>query len=80
MLDYYGISELLTPEERLVQATARDFLEREAMPHVSRWWEEEGFPKELATELGRLGYLGANLPTEYGAAGCFQRRLRSHYV
>ncbi len=69
MLDYYCISELLSPEERLVQTTAREFLEREAMPEVSRWWEEEGFPKELATELGRLGYLGANLPTEYGAAG-----------
>ena len=69
MLDYYNILDLCTPEERLVQRTARDFLDANAMPHASRWWEEETFPAELGPELGRMGYLGANLPAEYGAAG-----------
>ena len=69
MLDYYNILDLCTPEERLVQSTAREFLDARAMPHASRWWEEETFPSELGPELGRMGYLGANLPAEYGAAG-----------
>ena len=69
MLDYYKVSELFTPEERQVQATARQFLQDEVMPHVSQWWEQETFPKHLATKLGELGFLGANLPSEYGTAG-----------
>ena len=69
MLDYYNILGLCTPEERLVQRTARDFLDANALPHASRWWEEETFPTELGPELGRMGYLGANLPAEYGTAG-----------
>ena len=69
MLDYYHISELFSPEERQVQTTARKFLDDQILPHVSQWWEEETLPKHLATQLGELGFLGANLPTEYGTAG-----------
>ncbi|MEE8159498.1 MAG: acyl-CoA dehydrogenase family protein, partial [Dehalococcoidia bacterium] len=69
MLDYYQISELFSPEERQVQTTARKFLDDQVLPHVSQWWEEETLPRNLATQLGELGFLGANLPTEYGTAG-----------
>ena len=69
MLDYYLVSDLFTSEERQVQATVHDFLEDKAMPHVSRWWEEATFPDHLVPQLGELGLLGANLPSEYGTAG-----------
>ena len=45
MLDYYLVSDLLTSEERQIQATVHDFLQDKAMPHVSQWWEEAIFPK-----------------------------------
>ena len=69
MLDYYGISDLFTAEERQVQASVREFVDAEALPHVSRWWEQGVFPEQLVQRLGELGLLGANLPAGYGAAG-----------
>ena len=62
MLDYYRVGELFTPEERQTQEMVRGFLDDNVMSHVSQWWEEEGFPLDLAPRLGELGLLGANLP------------------
>ena len=69
MLDYGQVLELLTDDERQVQATARDFLDTEAMPGITDAWEKGEFPKDLIPKLGKMGYLGANLPSEYGTAG-----------
>lgn len=62
MLDFYAVSELFTPEERQVQSTVRRFLEAEALPHISQWWEEATFPAHLVPPLGEIGLLGATLP------------------
>ena len=58
MLDFYNITKLLTDEERQVQATVREFLEAEAAPYVSDWWESETFPAHLIPRFGELGLLG----------------------
>ena len=62
MLDFYDISALFTPEERQTQATLREFLEAEVMPHVRDWWEDGTFPDHLAPRFGEMGLLGASLP------------------
>ncbi len=67
--DYFGLEELLTDDERLVRDTVRRFVEREVLPHIGGWWLRGEFPRHLIGALGALGVLGANLPTEYGAAG-----------
>ncbi|MXY21291.1 MAG: acyl-CoA dehydrogenase [Dehalococcoidia bacterium] len=69
MLDYYNVLGMLGDEERQVQATARQFLESEAMPDIADYWERGEFPKHLIPKLGEMGYFGANLPIKYGAAG-----------
>ena len=69
MLDYYYVDSLLTSEERQVRASVHDFLEAEALPHVSWWWERGEFPRHLVPGFAGLGLLGANLPAEYGCAG-----------
>jgi glutaryl-CoA dehydrogenase len=69
MLDYGHVLELLTDDERQVQSTARDFLDAEAMPGITESWEKGEFPPGLIPKLGEMGYLGANLPSEYGTAG-----------
>ena len=69
MLDYYDVSALLTSEERQIRDSVREFLEAEALPHVSRWWEQGVFPRHLVPKFAGLGLLGANLPKEYGCAG-----------
>ena len=35
-VDYYGIEELLSPEERLIRDTVRDFVEAEVLPIINR--------------------------------------------
>ena len=68
MLDYYRVSDLFSDEDRQVQTVAREFLESEVAPDISDWWERGEFPQHLIPRLGEMGYLGANLPREYGAS------------
>ena len=68
MLDFYQVSQLFTPEERHLQATVRDFLEAEAIPHIAGWWEQGTFPEHLVSRFGELGLIGATFPKKYGAA------------
>ena len=67
-LDYYGIDELLTDEERLVRDTVRDFVDRAIMPTIGKHWTAGTFPMELVAQFGELGLLGSSL-TGYGCAG-----------
>ena len=69
MLDYFQIGEALSAEDRQTQTVARDFLEAEAADDVLDWWEDGEFPEKLIPKFGEMGFLGANLPTEYGASG-----------
>jgi glutaryl-CoA dehydrogenase len=69
MLDYLGLTELLTPEEREIQRSARRFLDDVALPHIAQWWEEGTFPTHLIRRFGEMGFLGPTLPPEYGGAG-----------
>ncbi|MCE9580261.1 MAG: acyl-CoA dehydrogenase family protein [Deltaproteobacteria bacterium] len=67
-LDYYGIDELLTDEERLVRDTVRDFVDRAILPGIGKHWSAGTFPMELVAHFGELGLLGSSL-TGYGCAG-----------
>ena len=69
MLDYYNLSTMLSTDELQIQSSARNYLESEISPHVSRWWEDGEFPEEKIPEFGEMGFFGANLPVEYGCAG-----------
>jgi glutaryl-CoA dehydrogenase len=59
---------LLSDDERLIQATVRDFVARRVRPNIAAWFEEGTSPRELAPELGALGLFGMHL-TGYGCAG-----------
>ncbi len=67
--DYYMLDGLLSDDERLTRDTVRRFVDREVLPHIGGWWLRGEFPRHLVRQLGDLGVLGANLPSEYGAAG-----------
>jgi alkylation response protein AidB-like acyl-CoA dehydrogenase len=59
----------MTDGQRLVQETARDFVDRELIPHV-RGWEEKGeVPRSFYAKMAKLGFLGAPVPEAYGGAG-----------
>jgi alkylation response protein AidB-like acyl-CoA dehydrogenase len=67
-VDYLLIDSLLSEQELLVRQTARQFVEDRVIPIIKDCFREARFPKELIPELGRLGFLGANLEG-YGCAG-----------
>jgi len=63
------LDEQLTEEERLVQATARDYAQDKLLPRIIEANRNEIFHPEIMTEMGALGLLGPTLPEEYGCAG-----------
>ena len=67
--DFYNISDLLEEEELLIQKTAHEFVQNEFMPIVNHHYEKGTFPTEIASQLGKLGFMGSSLPEESGGAG-----------
>jgi glutaryl-CoA dehydrogenase len=67
-VDYYGIEELLTEEERMVRDAIRDWVEAEFLPIVQEHHRAGTFPVSLIPKLGELGIFGATLQG-YGCAG-----------
>jgi butyryl-CoA dehydrogenase len=59
----------LTPEQREIQAVAREFAAAEIEPHAAAWDRAHGFPRELLDRLAALGLLGVCIPAEHGGAG-----------
>ena len=47
----------------------REFAAAEIAPHVIEWDENQTFPLDVIKKLGKLGYMGAIFPEEYGGAG-----------
>ena len=58
-----------TPEQKQLRRAVREFAEAEIAPHVMEWDDGQIFPLDVIKKLGRLGYMGAIFPEEYGGAG-----------
>jgi glutaryl-CoA dehydrogenase len=67
-IDFLGLDNELSSEEKLARASVRSFVEAEVNPVIADCFEEGRFPTQLITKLADLGVLGANLPEEYGCA------------
>ena len=65
----YPIEAHHSEELDLIRASAAEFAAQHIAPHVMEWDEAQVFPKELFHEMGRLGFLGVLVSTEYGGAG-----------
>src|SRR3990167_7752914 len=59
-----------TTEHEIFRKTVRSFVEKELLPHKTKWESERFVPKEIFKRLGEEGFLGINYPTEYGGSGC----------
>jgi glutaryl-CoA dehydrogenase len=59
----------LAEEERMVRDTARDYCQEQLLPRVLEANRHEIFHREIMTEMGELGLLGATIPEQYGGAG-----------
>lgn len=56
-------------EEHLaIQASAREFAEKEVAPTVNQDDREHRFRKDLVQKMGELGFFGSAIPEEYGGS------------
>ncbi len=67
--DPLDLAARLTEDERMVWESARAYAREKLLPRVVSAYAEERFDREIMTEMGALGFLGATLPEQYGGAG-----------
>lgn len=53
-------------DHQLFRQSARQFIEAEVLPYAAEWEEKREIPREIWSRMGELGFLGLNLPEEYG--------------
>ncbi|MFU8895250.1 MAG: acyl-CoA dehydrogenase family protein [Gammaproteobacteria bacterium] len=58
-----------TEEQLMIQQAARDFAEREIAPVAAEFDISGKFPEETIRKAGELGFMGVEVPEEYGGAG-----------
>lgn len=63
------LSQQLNTEERQISEAARAYCEQKLQPRVLSAYREERFDREILTEMGEMGLLGATVAEEYGGAG-----------
>ncbi|KKO49012.1 acyl-CoA dehydrogenase [Arsukibacterium sp. MJ3] len=66
--DPFQLSSMLTEEERMIRDTAHQYCQHKLQPRVLLANRNEHFHREIMTELGELGLLGATLPEQYGCS------------
>jgi alkylation response protein AidB-like acyl-CoA dehydrogenase len=52
-----------------VAQVARDYAQKHIKPFVMEWDEAQHFPREVFTEMGKLGLMGMFIPEKYGGSG-----------
>jgi len=67
--DPFDLNGQLSDEERLVRDTAEGYAQEQLQPRVTSAYLDERFDREILSEMGELGLLGATIPHEYGGAG-----------
>jgi len=59
----------LTEDQRNFQALAREFLDKEVVPHRAAWDRAESVDTAIIPALGEIGFFGLTIPEEYGGLG-----------
>lgn len=59
----------LTEEQQLIQDAAREFAQNEIAPIAAEFDQSGEFPSDSIRQAGELGFMGIEIPEEYGGAG-----------
>jgi len=59
----------LSDEQKMIQALARDFAEKEVRPIAEEIDREARFPRETVRRMGELGLMGIAVPEAWGGGG-----------
>ncbi|SEG88169.1 acyl-CoA dehydrogenase [Marinobacterium lutimaris] len=63
------LDQQLTEDERQISEAARAYCQNELQPRVLSAYREERFDRNIMSEMGEMGLLGATVAEEYGGAG-----------
>lgn len=61
--------DLFTDDHEAFRELARDFVEKEVVPHYPQWEKGGRMPREVFARMGELGMLGMAIAEEYGGGG-----------
>ena len=61
--------DIFTEDHEAFRGLARDFIDKEVVPHYAEWEKAGHMPREVFKQLGSLGLLGMAIPEEFGGAG-----------
>ncbi len=59
----------LSEEQQMIRAAAREFAQNEIAPVAHRFDASGEFPVETIAKAGQLGFMGVEVPEEYGGTG-----------
>ena len=59
----------LSEEQQAFRALARDFLDKEAVPHRVQWDRDEAVDLAIVPKMAEIGFFGLTIPEEYGGLG-----------
>ncbi len=65
----FAFEYILTDEHRMIQQAAREFAQQEIAPVAAQYDETGEFPLETIRKMGEMGFMGIEVPEEYGGAG-----------
>lgn len=66
--DPLGLDGRLTDDETMIRDSARAYARDKLLPRVVSAFEDQRFDREIMTEMGEMGFLGAMLPEQYGGS------------
>jgi len=55
-----------TEEHKAFRDSLKQFLKKEVEPNIDQWEKDRKIPSELIKKMGDMGYLGLNMPEQYG--------------
>jgi len=56
-------------DHEMVRQALKDFLAKEAIPHLEEWEKQKCAPKSFWKKMGEQGFLCMDMPEQYGGAG-----------
>ncbi len=61
--------DFISEEHEAIQLAARDFAKKEIAPIAAHFDETGDFPLETVRKMGQMGFMGIEVPEEYGGVG-----------
>ena len=58
----------LTDDQKMIKNSVAEFSQNHILPHRMIWDEAQTFPRELFSEMGKIGLMGMLVPEQYGGA------------